>query len=142
MAESSSSNHFLCNSSTEFVAGNNKLSTITEARLWEEEGKKIQGFWTVQEGEEAITGLLPNSKENQHKTEAIQGFLKIQIESPNQNQVKSQTYLFVLFKNNNEFQNDVEQCESEKFWFRIVNPNFFQKKKLEDSKVYNVDSSL
>jgi len=32
-------------------------------------GKEIQGFRTVQEGEEAITSLFPDFKENQHKTE-------------------------------------------------------------------------
>jgi len=39
ITESSSSNDFLCNSSTKFVANGRKLSTITEARFWEEEGK-------------------------------------------------------------------------------------------------------
>jgi len=67
-----------------------------------------------------------NSSQDQQQNQ-IQRFLKIQIESPNQNQVKSQTYFFVSFKNNNEFQNDVEQRESVKLWFGIINPNFFWK---------------
>ena len=48
-----------------------------------EEGKRrIHGFRTIQGGEEAITGLFPDFKENQYKTESIQGFPKNQIKIP------------------------------------------------------------
>jgi len=54
---------------------------ITETKL-RRRGKEIQGFRTVQEGEEASTSLFPDFKENQHKTESIQGVPKNQIKVP------------------------------------------------------------
>ena len=63
-------------------------NAITEARIREEKGKnsKVLNRWRRRR---RITGLFPNFKKNQWKTESNQRILKIQIKSPNKARWKS-----------------------------------------------------
>ena len=78
---------FLCNSSAKSIARSNESGAITEW-VWEEEGKKdSRNPNQFRRRRRKSPASFQKSIQNQQQNR-IQGFLKIQIESPNQNQVK------------------------------------------------------
>jgi len=114
--------------------------TITEASLRRRGKERFTESEPVQKKKEKITSFVSEFKPRS-TTESNPKISEDLDRTSEPKPGKITNLLLVSFKNNNEFQNDVEQRESVKLWFGIINPNLFWEN-FKIPKVYNVDSSL